>query len=227
MKVKKYVQVNKSLHYKLAQRRPSTGLRWLSEPLIMQVLVVLVVLDLVIKWSIRNNMELNINKFEYINHKSITHNKNLNMLDNLPFSKKNFNYSVSNSLEICKTPSVRDLGVTVDEELNWKLHIEKVTKSCRQLCGWILSIFHTRDKTTMLTIFNSLVISKLDYCCEIWNPHQIQQIIKIEQIQRAFTSRIAGLREDNYWNRLKKTRNNVPTETQRENYTDTCLEDSK
>ena len=161
-------------------------------------------LDLVIKWSKRNNMELNINKFEYINHKSITHNNNLNMLDNLPFSKKNFNYSVSNSFEICKTPSVRDLGVTVDEELNWKLHIEKVTKSCRQLCGWILSIFHTRDKTTMLTIFNSLVISKLDYCCEIWNPYQIQQIIKIEQIQRAFTSRIAGLKEDNYWNRLKK-----------------------
>ena len=48
-------------------------------------------LDLVKKWSKINNMELNINKFEHINHKSITHNKNLNMLDNLPFSMNIFN----------------------------------------------------------------------------------------------------------------------------------------
>ena len=73
-----------------------------------------------------------------------------------------------------------------------------------QLCGWILSIFHTRNKTTMLTIFNSLVVSKLDYCCEIWNPHQLNQIIKIEQVQRTFTSRISGMRGENYWSRLIK-----------------------
>ena len=92
----------------------------------------------------------------------------------------------------------------MDEELNWKRHIDKITKSCRQLCGWILSVFHTRDKATMLTIFNSLVLSKLEYCSEVWSPYQTKLIVQIEQIQRYFTSRISGLRDLDYWARLRK-----------------------
>ena len=149
-------------------------------------------------------MVLNSKKFEHISHKSVVNNKNLELFEALPFSLKHSCYFSSESIEISNSACVRDLGVFVDEGLNWKSHINTITKSCRQLCGWALSVFHTRNKVTMLTIFNSLIRPKLEYCCEIWHPHQIQEIRQIEQIQRMFTSRIAGMWDFNYWERLQK-----------------------
>lgn len=55
----------------------------------------------------------------------------------------------------------------------------------------------------MLTLFNALVRSRLEYCCEIWNPHFYKDINFIESIQRSFTYRINGMKEFNYWQRLK------------------------
>ena len=55
----------------------------------------------------------------------------------------------------------------------------------------------------MLILFKSLIRPKLEYCCEVWNPHLIKDINCIEQIQRSFTSKIYGLRDLDYWQRLK------------------------
>ena len=51
-------------------------------------------------------------------------------------------------------------------------------------------------------LFFSIIRAKLEFSCEIWSPYQTQDIVKIEQIQRSFTSRISGMREFNYWERL-------------------------
>ena len=52
-------------------------------------------------------------------------------------------------------------------------------------------------------MFNSFIHSKLDYCSIIWNPDKKEEIDKIERIQRNFTSKIKGLEEKNYHERLK------------------------
>ena len=158
----------------------------------------------IIQWSNKNNMKLNPNKFEHISHKSQTHRKHLENFETLPFSKKHSQYYADNFLEISRSNCVRDLGVLIDENLNFKIQINTLHKVCRQLCGWIFSVFHTRNRETMLILFKSLIRSKLEYGCEIFNPHQIKEIIAIEQIQRTFTSRIAGMQNYNYWERLVK-----------------------
>ena len=56
----------------------------------------------------------------------------------------------------------------------------------------------------MITLFNSLVRSKLEFCCEIWSPSCIKHIASIEQVQRSFTFRISGMKTFNYWERLQK-----------------------
>ena len=159
-------------------------------------------LNSIILWTEKNNMKLNNNKFEYINHKPIASNKNSNLLENLPFFNLNKVYYAS-SLEIDQSTHVKDLGITVDENLNFKLHIDRLAKQCKQLSSWIFSVFDTRDKVPMLILFNSLVRSKIEYCSQIYNPYQIQDINKIEQIQRAFTYRITGMANFNYWERLR------------------------
>ena len=98
---------------------------------------------------------------------------------------------------------VRDLGIFINAELNWVNHILNMCKGAKRLCAWIFSIFHTRDKEVMLTVFNSLVRSKVEYCCEIWCPSKIKLINEVENIQRRFTKRISHMFDLNYWDRIK------------------------
>ena len=52
----------------------------------------------------------------------------------------------------------------------------------------------------MLILFKSLIRSSLEYLCEVWSPHLINNL---EQVQRTFTSKIIAYKDVNYWNRLK------------------------
>ena len=54
-----------------------------------------------------------------------------------------------------------------------------------------------------MTLFNSLVRSRLEYCYPLWSPYLQKDIIKIESVQRSFTARIACLKEMNYHDRLR------------------------
>ena len=61
--------------------------------------------------------------------------------------------------------SVKDLGVIVSSDCTFKKHIARVKESANDMCGWILRTFKTRAAALMLTLWKSLVLSRLDYCC--------------------------------------------------------------
>ena len=56
----------------------------------------------------------------------------------------------------------------------------------------------------MTILYKSLVRSKLEYCCPLWDSPKISDIQSVEAIQRKFTKRIKGMADVNYWDRLKK-----------------------
>lgn len=160
-------------------------------------------LNKIINWSKANNMELNENKFELMSHKQSTENQNTKLLKLLPFHNHFHTYQVSNNI-LSPSEFVRDLGLYIDSKLNWDKHISTIVKKCKQLCGWVCSVFYSRQQNIMLTLFQSLIRTRLEFCCEIWNPYLLKDIRRIEQVQRSFTARIAGMRELNYWGRLVK-----------------------
>ena len=82
-------------------------------------------------------------------------------------------------------------------------HINLRTKQCRQLTGWILRTFKSRDKCTMVALFKSLVLPRLEYGCQLWSPTLVNQINAIENIQRKFTKHITAMHSLPYENRLK------------------------
>ena len=53
-----------------------------------------------------------------------------------------------------------------------------------------------------MTLFKSMVIPRLEYCCQLWSPHLLKDIQRLEAVQRSFTARISGLQHLNYWQRL-------------------------
>ena len=72
------------------------------------------------------------------------------------------------------------------------------------MAAWTLSAFRDRSVNVMLTLYKSMVHSKLEYCCLVWSPSSVGEIQKIENIQRSFTRRITGCRSMGYWDRLKR-----------------------
>ena len=84
--------------------------------------------------------------------------------------------------------------------------------------SWVFSVFKTRDRTVMITLYKSSVRSLLEYCCPLWDPTKFTEIQMLEGVQRTFTSRIGGLNDMNYWERLAHL-NLMSLQRRRERYT--------
>ena len=96
-------------------------------------------------WAKDNNMELNEDKFQLIQHEKISHLK--------PSSNTSEIYKTSQGTSLNPTDVVVDLGVTINEGLNWKSHVETVSLKARQFAGWILRTFKSRQKYLMMTLY--------------------------------------------------------------------------
>ena len=51
---------------------------------------------------------------------------------------------------------------------------------------------------TMLTLFKSLVLYRLDYGSQLWSPYKVKDISLLESVQRAFTKHIQGMHTYSY-----------------------------
>ena len=49
-----------------------------------------------------------------------------------------------------------------------------------------------------------MVRSQLEYCSPLWNHVKISSIQELESVQKEFTSKISGITELNYWDRLRQ-----------------------
>ena len=54
----------------------------------------------------------------------------------------------------------------------------------------------------MLTIWKSIIQSKLDYCSQLWSPSDQTSINTLESVARHFTAQIEGMANLDYWDRL-------------------------
>ena len=160
-------------------------------------------LNAVIEWSTMNNMQLNKDKFELISHSVHNNIDSIETFNKLPFHSTYQAYNTGDDY-VFPTTVVRDLGLFINSHLNWDDHISKLCKVGRQISGWILNVFFSRKSDVLITLFNSLVRSRLEYVCQVWDPIKINQIDALEDIQRRFTSKFTDSRNLNYWERLKK-----------------------
>ena len=168
----------------------------------------------ILDWSRCNSMKLHEQKFELLNH---LHNRKSNFSE-LPFYVETLLYKVSSEEILHPVENVRDLGVMVSSDLNWSTQIGNMVKKARSTLSWVFSVFKTRDRTVMTTLYKSLVRSLLEYCCPLWDPVKVTEIQLLEGVQRTFTDRICGLENMNYWERLSHLKL-MSLQRRRERYT--------
>ena len=71
----------------------------------------------------------------------------------------------------------------MSDDCTFNYYISSLSKKCANLSGWIQRTFYTRDCITMLTLFKSIVLSRLDYGSQLWSPFLIKHITQLEKIQ--------------------------------------------
>ena len=113
-------------------------------------------------------------------------------------------YKTLEGKNIIPKDKVTDLGVTMSSSARFDEQISDVAARSRQKMGWIFRVFHTRQQQPMMTLFRSLVLPLLEYCCQLWNPGATGMMRKLEAVQRTFTCRIDGMAGLNYWQRLQR-----------------------
>ena len=91
----------------------------------------------------------------------------------------------------------------MSSDCTFDLHISDLYRRCSNPAGWTLRTFTRRDPHLMLTLFKSLVLSRLDYASQLWSLYLLKHIYPIEKVQRAFTKHISGIRDFSYSKRLE------------------------
>ena len=153
-----------------------------------------------ISWSNRNHMILHEDKFELMCHTT----SKCNLSQQLPFSNQYFEYTTPNGVNIQHSDIIKDLGIRITPNLSWSPQINTLADSARRLISWVLSVFQDRSEETMMCLYRSLIKSRLEYCSALWNPSKMEDIITLESVQRLFTSKISGLSDYTYHQRLRK-----------------------
>ena len=72
------------------------------------------------------------------------------------------------------------LGLTINENLNWKSHLNKVSNKISRTLGVMNRLKHFLTTDTLRTIYNSLILPHLNYCILVWG-FECKRIQKIQK----------------------------------------------
>ena len=72
------------------------------------------------------------------------------------------------TINVTRVQSSKFLGIIIDENLNWKPHIQLVKSKLSKTLSIIYKASKLINYEWMLTLYFSLFLPYLTYCCEIW-----------------------------------------------------------
>ena len=143
-------------------------------------------------WSEQWLMKLNINKCKIL---SVGHRVKKNF-------KYGFNIENVGFVELEHVEVMQDLGVTIDENLSYKNHINDKINKAFQMIGILNRNFKNLDKSTFILLYKSLVRSQLEYANSVWNPYRISLVEELEKVQKRATKLVWCCRKMKYKERL-------------------------
>jgi hypothetical protein len=160
----------------------SAGVRNIAESALFQA-----DLNIIGKWSVDNKLPINAKKT-----KAMQLGGKLNL---------GFRYTIHNEpIEVVENQLA--LGVWLDSNLNFGKQTIELVNKCNRTVGGIKHSFRNRNIDKLSIMFKSLVRSKLEYCSAVWNPSSVENVNRIEKVQRKFSKWFATTRDLSYLDRL-------------------------
>jgi hypothetical protein len=97
----------------------------------------------------------------------------------------------------------RDLGVFVDNSLNFREHVARVTTKANRVVGVMRRSFDFLDEDLFVQLYRSLVRPIVEYGHPAWQPFHKTLCADIEDVQRRATRLLSSIRDLPYSERLK------------------------
>ena len=108
-----------------------------------------------------------------------------------------YNYKLCDT-SLKTTDKEKDIGVTIDNQLNFEDHMnEKINKASR-IMGLIRRTFSYLDNHTFLLLYKTLVRPHIEYANSVWNPYKTKHITALENVQMRATKLIPGFKDLSY-----------------------------
>ena len=161
-------------------------------------------------WSDKMQMSFNVKKCHilHLGHRNTRYEYSLPKMTDYKKTTSSISYTYTfHSLE--KVNSEKDLGVTIDDKLNFKLHISEKISKANSMLFLIKNYFQFLDADMFKLLYKSLVRPHLEYASPVWSPTTKEDIKRIEGIQRRATKLVPELSQLCYSDRLKSLK--LPT----------------
>ena len=100
-------------------------------------------------------------------------------------------YSI-HSTTLTVTDAAKYLGVTIDPGLKWTKHHSNVIKKANSTLAFLRRNISSCPKPVKDTCYKTFVRPILEYGCCVWDPHQQNQIIELEKVQKRAARFVTG-----------------------------------
>ena len=144
-------------------------------------------LDKLVEWSNTWQMKFNASKCKVIHFGS---------------GNRRHDYNISDTL-LEKVDGEKDLGVTISENLKASKHVDEAVLKASRVLGMINRNIANKSKSVILPLYTSLVRPHLEYCVQVWNPHLVKDIAKLERIQKRAVRMMNDVAGNSYEEKLK------------------------
>ena len=133
-------------------------------------------------WLVANKLFLNANKTKCVYFKTAN--------SKTPPSDLNL---VIRNIPIERVSSVRVLGTIIHENLSWKEHMLALKSKLRATLGAVIRVKPYLNKHSLLSIYHSLVISRIRYCIINWNHGNSTILNQLQSICNKFIRLTLGI----------------------------------
>ena len=127
------------------------------------------------------NAELsNVREWLDINKLSLNKSKSKYMIFHVPNKDIQYLTLKIDNVIIEKVDEFSFLGLTMDTNLNWKRHSEKICNKCAKMIGILNRLKYVLPHGIKIMLYNSLILPHINYCIMAWG-YKGSRLLKIQK----------------------------------------------
>ena len=137
-------------------------------------------LDQLARWGSLNNLKLNPTKCQMI-----TFSRSRSLISHHVYHL--------DDVVLPRATEVKDLGVLLDEQLNFRQHYDRTIAKARITLGLVKRFSKEfSDQRVSKTLYCSLVQPILEYAVPVWTPYHATHLARLESVQKQFLLFVLG-----------------------------------